>query len=166
VIDDVSTDLSSQHIEGFAIHGDTPFSMPLVSHIAGNLWMGGVRHGIELPHDFRYVVSLHPWERYELGPDTHMVELELFDSSAPLGAGLEIYRIAGWALGALQDGKTLVHCQAGLNRSGLVAGLTLILGGMRPQEAVALLRERRSDAVLCNRTFERWLLERDAVALS
>lgn len=157
MIDEVSADLSSQHIEGFAVHGETPFSTPLVSHITGNLWTGGVRHGVRLPDDFRYVVSLHPWERYEFGPETHMVELELLDSPAPLGAGLEIYRVAGWALGAVHDGKTLIHCQAGLNRSGLVAGLALILGGMTPDDAIALLRERRSDAVLCNRTFERWL---------
>ncbi len=166
MIDDLSADLESQHIQGFAVHGDTPFSMPLVSHIVGNLWMGGVRHGVPLPRDFRYVVSLHPWERYEVGPETEMVEVELFDSPAPLGAGTEIYGIAGWALGAVQDGKTLIHCQAGLNRSGLVSGLALILAGMEPRDAVELLRERRSPAVLCNRTFERWLLEREEIRLS
>lgn len=152
-----AADLGSHHIEGFAVHGDTPFSCPLVSHIVGNLWTGGCEHGVRLPDDFRYVVSLYPWERYELGPDTERVELQLFDSSGDLGPGKIIYETAGWALAAARDGKTLIHCQAGLNRSALIAGLALILDGMDPASVVALLRERRSPAVLCNPTFLGWL---------
>lgn len=51
-------------------------------------------------------------------------------------------------------GPTLVHCQAGLNRSGLVTALALILDGMTPGEAIALLREKRCAAVLCNAAFD------------
>lgn len=151
------TDLENHHIEGFALHGDTPFSMPLISHIVGNLWTGGCEDGVALPEDFKYVVSLYPWEKYKLGPDTERVELRLFDSSEPLGAGKVIYEVAGWALGAMRDGKTLIHCQAGLNRSGLVASLSLMMSGMTANEAISLLREKRSPAVLCNPEFERWL---------
>ncbi len=61
-------------------------------------------------------------------------------------------------------GKTLVHCQAGLNRSGLVAGLALVLDGMAPAAAVNLLREKRCDMVLCNETFRNWLLNYRALA--
>jgi protein-tyrosine phosphatase len=51
----------------------------------------------------------------------------------------------------------LVHCQAGLNRSGVVVAYALMLNGMSAAEAIARIRERRSPAVLCNPQFERWL---------
>lgn len=156
-----AADLDSHHIEGFAIHGDTPFSCPLVSHIHGNLWTGGCEHGVRLPDDFRYVVSLHPLERYALGPDTERIELWLDDAPYDLGAGEAVYETARWALGAVRRGKTLIHCQAGLNRSSLIAALVLVLDGMTPDSAIDLLRERRSEAVLCNPSFEDWLRRQD-----
>mgnify|MGYP001561544085 FL=1 len=63
--------------------------------------------------------------------------------------------------GFAKRGPTLVHCQAGLNRSGLVAANALRLRGMPASEAIALLRRQRSPAVLCNSAFEEWLLRRD-----
>lgn len=62
------------------------------------------------------------------------------------------------ALDALDRGPVLVHCQAGLNRSGVVSALVLIERGHSPREAVDLLRARRSPAVLCNESFERFVL--------
>ena len=46
----------------------------------------------------------------------------------------------------------------------LVAGAALVLSGMRPDDAIALLREKRSQAVLCNPAFAAWL--RDLFPLS
>jgi protein tyrosine phosphatase (PTP) superfamily phosphohydrolase (DUF442 family) len=43
--------------------------------------------------------------------------------------------------------KVLAHCGMGLNRSALVAGLILIYLGMKGNEAVALLREKRPGAL-------------------
>lgn len=152
-------DVHSHHIEGLAVHGDTPFSMPLISHITGNLWTGGCLHGVPLPSEFRHVISLYPWERYDIDPGaTTRVEVTMYDADG-VPAPADLFGAAGRVLGALRDGPTLVHCQAGLNRSALVAGLAMILSGMDPASAIALLRERRSDAVLCNPTFERWLRE-------
>jgi protein-tyrosine phosphatase len=39
--------------------------------------------------------------------------------------------------------KVLAHCGMGLNRSALVAGLVLTYLGMKGEDAVALLREKR-----------------------
>ena len=150
-------DVDSHHIEGFAVHGNTPFSMPLISHIVGNLWTGGCINGVPLPDDFKHVISLYPWERFVLGPDTERTEYTLYDSS-DVPPDPMLYEVAGLALGCILDGKTLVHCQAGLNRSGLVSGLAMVLSGMDPASAIAVLRERRSDAVLCNVQFSGWLL--------
>jgi protein-tyrosine phosphatase len=50
-----------------------------------------------------------------------------------------------------------VHCQAGLNRSSLVVGRALMLGGMTADDAIVLIRRKRSPACLSNPSFERWL---------
>jgi protein-tyrosine phosphatase len=52
----------------------------------------------------------------------------------------------------------LVHCEAGLNRSGLVVGTALVRLGMRGADAVALIRKQRHQDCLCNETFANWLM--------
>ena len=154
---DLQADLASHHIEGIAIHGNTPFRADLISHITGNLWTGGCINGVRLPDDFKAVVSLYPWEKYTLGPDTVRVEHRLYDSTEVPDVE-QMFQVARQVRDFYAAGKTLVHCQAGLNRSGLIAGLALVYDGCDPQWVVNLLREKRSPAVLCNRAFERWLL--------
>lgn len=157
----LKADFESHHIEGMAIHGDTPFSVDLISHVEGNLWTGGCIGGVSLGDDFRYVVSVYPWEKYEIGPGTERFETELYDSSTIPDAD-RLYALARRVNRYRAEGKTLVHCQAGLNRSALVAGLALVLAGRTGAEAIALMREKRSEAVLCNSTFENWLRLRSA----
>jgi protein-tyrosine phosphatase len=71
----------------------------------------------------------------------------------------QLYMIARVLRAFMHAGKVLCHCQAGLNRSSLISGLALILDGYEPEEAIRLLRTSRSPAVLCNGSFERWLLK-------
>jgi protein-tyrosine phosphatase len=52
--------------------------------------------------------------------------------------------------------RVLVHCQMGLNRSALVAGLVLVHNGMTGGDAVARLQERRPGA-LYNQAFADYL---------
>lgn len=52
--------------------------------------------------------------------------------------------------------RVLVHCQMGLNRSALVAGLVLVHNGMSGREAVTRLQERRPGA-LYNEVFAEYL---------
>jgi hypothetical protein len=149
-------DVHSHHIEGWADgHGDLG-EIPLVSHIEGNLWMGGCIDGVPLPDDFGYVVSLYPWERYVLAPTTERFEFHLYDAGVVPDLRI-LHTAARQVLDATAQGPTLVHCQAGLNRSGLVAGLALVLDGRDADEVITLLRRRRSPAVLCNQVFEAWL---------
>lgn len=154
---DQFADLDSHHIEGIAAHGNTPFRVPLFSHIAGNLYVGGCPVGA-VPEQFRFVVCLYPWGMgsYTLHASQVFVQAHLYDSAAMPDSGT-VDAIAKAVLGFMAAGPTLVHCQAGLNRSGLVSARALILDGMPPADAIRLLREKRSEAVLCNPAFERWL---------
>jgi protein-tyrosine phosphatase len=52
--------------------------------------------------------------------------------------------------------KVLAHCGMGLNRSALLAGLVLTYLGMKGEDAVALLREKRPGA-LFNDNFAAYL---------
>lgn len=151
-------DLVSHRIEGIARMGNTPFSVPIVTQVEGNLWQGGTpaSAGGRLPDYFEYVLNLYPWEPYSIIRGAIVRVIPLQDAgSIPDPALLE--ELAAWVNNCVDLGPTLVHCQAGLNRSALVAGLALIRRGMTPDAAIALLRNRRSPAVLCNETFERWL---------
>jgi hypothetical protein len=160
-----TTDFTSHHIEGYALadRERRHFDVPLVSHIEGNLWTGGCIDGVRLGDDFRYVVSLYPWEKYLLGPDTERLEAQMYDAGSMPNIHA-LHAAADQVVAWLAVGKTLVHCQAGLNRSGLVAALALVKMGHTAREAIDLLREKRSPVVLCNATFERWLLDLDGAA--
>jgi hypothetical protein len=152
------TDVHSHHIEGWALGFGELDPIPLVSHIVDDLWTGGCIGGVALADDFRHVISLYPWERYALADGIERVEYEFLDA-AFVPEESTLYEAAERVRTAMSDGPTLVHCQAGLNRSALVAGLALVLDGFAPAEAIDLLRRRRSPAVLCNPVFEAWLLD-------
>ena len=157
-----TADWENHHIEGFARAAiergeDGYFNAPLISHIGGNLWVGGCRDGVRLDDDFKYVVSLYPWEKYALGPDTKRVEVKMYD--AGYVDGDVVNNIATMAHDFMLLGKTLIHCQAGLNRSNLIAAAVLIKDGHTPEYSIDLLREKRSPLALCNWTFEDWLLD-------
>lgn len=148
-------DLTTHRIEGIARMGNKPFSVALFSHVEGNLWQGGCPVN-EAPKDIKYIVSLYPWGKYDLHDHQIYLEAKLFDShDIPDVATLDF--LADHVNRCKRLGPTLVHCQAGLNRSALVVAYSLIKEGFRPQDAIRLLRERRCDAVLCNEHFERWL---------
>lgn len=53
--------------------------------------------------------------------------------------------------------RVLIRCQAGVNRSGFIMALVLMLDGMSADEAIARIRECRSPFVLSNQHFENWL---------
>lgn len=156
-------DWQNHHISGYARAAleqgkDSYFNAPLISHIKDNLYVGGCIDGVTLDADFQTVISLYKWEKYNLGPDTERFEYKMYDDSytLPVEQLNEIADVVSTALD--KGGKVLVHCQAGLNRSNLITALALIKRGSSPKDAVALLREKRSPLVLCNPTFEQWLL--------
>ena len=154
---DIQFDPRKQRMVGVARHGNTPFDVPFISEIAPGFWQGGCQDGLILPSVVEHVTSLYPWEKYT---DNHGVisflKFRMYDS---LDQSFEqVDQIARWVNECRKSGVTLVHCQAGLNRSSLIAARALILDGLRPEDAIQLLRINRSPACLCNKAFEDWLL--------
>lgn len=157
-----AVDPTIQRFSGVAHHGNTPFDVPFISQIDGNLWQGGCANGLQLPHFFKHIISLYPWEAYTIKHDMNsMLTVKMYDS---LEQSMEqVDAIANWINICVKDGPTLVHCQAGLNRSSLVAARSLMLREddwdkmYTSDEAIDLLRAKRSEACLCNPSFEKHL---------
>lgn len=145
--------------KGIAAHGNTPFDCKLVTKIDDGFYLGGCVDGLYLPPDVEYVVSLYPWERYKFTQELEgELYLKLYD--AAMDAPDMYYLAADMVTKFRARGSVLLHCQAGLNRSGTVAVLHLVRGwpSMTEEDALAYLREKRSPAVVCNPHFEEWLL--------
>ena len=144
------------------------------SEIAPGLFMGGtadadtVANAASLarfgdPRPFEAVVTLYAWARpvswqvtelrYGFGDGA----LDAVDMDRVVGAA--VWAHARWAAGD----RVLVRCQAGLNRSGLVTALVLMLAGWEPAAAVRQIRAARSPHALYNPAFVEWL-GRDADA--
>lgn len=107
---------------------------------------------------FGAILNLYPWGQYHLpegfNPDNYREE-EMYDSAGlpdtdqvrELGAWVNMKQIE-------QDLPVLVHCQAGLNRSALVATTSMIMAGFQNKYVINLIREQRSPICLCNEDFE------------
>ena len=131
------------------------------NEVAPGLWVGG--HDYALDHrvlpavvrdEFDVVVSLFAREGH--GPDEGVEHHHYRMPDAQLEAEdvEDISRLAGLVADRLEEGRTvLVRCQAGLNRSSLVAALALVHRGWRPQEAIDAIRGARSQNCLFNRSF-------------
>jgi protein-tyrosine phosphatase len=105
---------------------------------------------------FDYVFTFHKYS----SPVTGAVEIRyFFEDDWSNGLAQEQFSkireladqaLAYWSAGA----NVLIRCQGGKNRSGLVAGLVLVASGLKPDEAISLLRSKRTEDMLFNRHFE------------
>ena len=151
-------------MRGVTAHGFKEFDVPFISHIEGNLWQGGCdeeKLHLMLPQFFEHLISLYPWEKYKVTIKDQLKTEACFRMYDSLEQSMEQVDVIAKLINiAKKDGPTLVHCQAGLNRSSLVAARSLMLDKENPrtaQQAIDLLRGSRSPACLCNKTFESWL---------
>jgi protein-tyrosine phosphatase len=152
----IAFDPTVQRMSGVADHGMTPFDVPFISEIAPGLWQGGCKNGLLLPKFIKHVVSLYPWEAYKAKHDLASTLSVRMHDAVDQGTG-EVDEIARWAATCRKTGPVLIHCQAGLNRSSLVTARVLMISGATADEAIRLIREKRSQACLCNPAFEEWL---------
>lgn len=155
---DLAYDAASRRVTGMTTHGGFILDMPLISEILPGLWMGGCEDGVELPGFIDFVMSMYPWEKYETHPDLlDRIEVAMYDQRGKVDGDL-VLKVAELVNEWRKQGTVLVHCQAGLNRSGIVTAAALVLEGWEPAAAIAHLRDRRGPAVLCNPDFEAWVL--------
>lgn len=164
---DFHAQLDYEPIEGY-LHTGEYVSLPLVSHIVDNLYVGGHYKNVDLGDFFTHVFSLYHFDSvrpYKYADGVVFEGYTLYDSADALKGnqadGLTEY--ADRVVEALEaGGNVLVHCQAGINRSNLTAALALRKWkGLNAVEAIELLRSKRSNAVLANRSFENYLLGLD-----
>lgn len=150
---ELETDPLQCRISGITAHGNISFSAPYITQVAENLWMGGCKDGLKLPLNIKHLVSLYPWEKYEIGRTlSSALYVSMLDSHTQDLSNLD--RMAEWVNACRKSDTTLVHCQAGLNRSALVVARAIYLhDGWSGTTIMEHLRRLRSPAVLCNEVF-------------
>lgn len=160
---DIDFDPRHQRMVGVTAHGNISFNVPFISEVTSTLWQGGCQQGLVLPDHITDLVSLYPWEQYTLDHELRSsLTVRMYDAQIEPDEN-EIFSIARWINQRQEMGGTvLVHCQAGLNRSGLLAATSLILSGVvdNGEAAIKKLRDSRSEAVLCNSSFGNWLMRK------
>lgn len=139
------------------------------TEIVPNLWIGGHDYTdlSRLParvtvsaipeNAFDVVVSLYSRPGSEPRGPLHIVS-RFEDAHLTPGVKQTAHDLARDVSGRRERGEcVLVRCQAGLNRSSLIAGLALIYLGMSGPDAVQLIRTRRSPWALCNEDYAEYL---------
>ena len=145
----------------------------LYSEILPRLWIGGTDDHdiIAIPKSlpsldrmpvFNAVVTLYAYA-HPMGWHVHEQRYGFADAALDTETIEKVHELADWLYGRWSRGETvLARCQAGWNRSGLVIALVLIRAGMRPREAVELLREVCSPHALSNPDFEEYVLQQES----
>lgn len=157
---------------GVAPQHEIDWDFPLWSEILSDLWLGGTDDFDTIDYEaypyarreitkgvFDTVVTLYAWARpvdwfiEEMRYGFYDDDTKHFDEDAVMRAAK--FAHASWKSGK----KVLVRCQAGINRSGLVMGIVLMLEGYTAEQAIELMRTKRSSSVLLNGSFEQYLKE-------
>ncbi len=141
---------------------------PLYSEILPGLWQGGTADSetVDQPKKLPNMNYNEPWDAV----------VTLYAHAQPMGWGVselrfgfpdasleakiipDLLSLSQWAHGQWEQGKkTLIRCQAGWNRSGLVMALVLMREEYSAQDAIELIREKRSPNALCNSDFVEFL---------
>jgi protein-tyrosine phosphatase len=111
-------------------------------------------HG--LPYDA--VVTLYSWAQ-PMPWGIEELRYGFADATMSHVDEARLHRIVEWAYDRWQEGKSvLIRCQAGMNRSGLVCALVLMKAEYSAEDAIKLLREKRSEVVLFNDAFVDYLI--------
>ena len=142
----------------------------LYSEILPGLFMGGThdddviqefqKENLKIKSNkFNCVITMYAWAnpadwgveeiRYGI-PDSDIADAEIH----------KLLDIAYWGYKRWQNGeKVLIRCQAGLNRSGLITTLILMMNQLDPESAISLIRQKRSPFALFNANYVEWLIE-------
>jgi hypothetical protein len=150
-------------------HSDNQYPTEPFAEILPGLYMGGtaddqtVDYSMPLPDlgdpcQFDAVVTLYSWAQ-PMGWGVEEMRYGFADASVEHFDTDRLLRVSRWAFERWQSGEqVLIRCQAGLNRSGLVTALILLLNGMSPEQAIAQIRHKRSPVALFNKAYVDWIL--------
>ncbi|MFG1997851.1 hypothetical protein ACGFNU_01735 [Spirillospora sp. NPDC048911] len=145
---------------------ETPDADAPWDEIVPGLWMGGhvyrdaagVRARAVVAAEFDLVLSLYRRDGH--GPDVGVVQhcVEVPDGPLVPEQIEAVCGLADTAAEAVRDGRrVLVRCHSGYNRSGLVIVQTLVNLGYSTEDAIFLVRYRRSKWALNNPLFVDYL---------
>lgn len=128
------------------------------SLIDGDLWQGGWPgyDAAEGHRRFEFVFDLYGKPHHAPRAGQHITIYPFMDGPS-LPPVDRLVMIADQVRACRKLGPTLVHCEAGWNRSGLIVALALIRDGWYPSTAIAHIREKRCAEALSNATFAKWL---------
>jgi len=139
----------------------------LWSEILPGLWQGGtddddvdvqkITPAIQ-PKHFDTVVTAYAWAN---PVDWFVKEIRFgfYDGTMADFDPAELEDIVSMAYADWKRGKKVgVRCQAGMNRSGLIVALVLMKDGFTAEQAIGLIREKRSKHALFNKKFVEYLL--------
>lgn len=151
----------------------------LWTEVAPGLFVGGTADADHVGRGHNHYEvghSFHILEDAEIGPDEFDAVVTMYAWARPVDWGVEELRwgiydgeqdlpieemqeTVAWAHRRWKKGKrVLIRCQAGLNRSSLIAGLVLVRAGMTPHDAIMKIRRTRSEQALFNTAFTRFMI--------
>ncbi len=126
------------------------------------LWVGGHsvadEQGWPVPvvvrDEFDTVVSLYAAPGHGPAEGVEHLHHRMADADLLGEDAAHVARLAAVTAARVREGRrVLVRCQAGLNRSSLVAALAMVELGVAPQDAIDRIRAARSTNYLFNRSF-------------
>jgi protein-tyrosine phosphatase len=138
----------------FQINDESSYEFNDMNEIVPGLWLGALPS--EIPSNIKYVFSMIGPQQYRLAIHQKVTAV-YFEDKPEMPPEKMLHDLAEAINVCRQDGTVLVHCMAGMNRSGMVLGLALVKSGMEPKQAIKLMRAKRSPSVLFNKVFHDWL---------
>lgn len=147
-----------------------------ISHVGDNLWQGSYPVG-RPNHKFKWIINLASKSltsshitsesssfarNYLLHEHQFIISTYFPDSEVhPLESSF-IHGLADMVNTFRSSGPVLVHCEAGLNRSGLICALALMKKeSISSDEAIGRLRQMRGYQVLFNKRFCEFLKQNE-----
>lgn len=144
--------------------------LPIASEILPNLYISGT-----MDDDVIQRANTTPWNLTSpffeslvctyvyanpSGPYVREQRFGIADAELDEAIKPELLRLADWLHAEWKLGKRVAaKCQAGLNRSALIAALVLLKEGFSAEEAIKLIREKRSEYALFNESFVSFIFE-------
>lgn len=145
----------------------------LYSEILPNLFISGTLDAdvLENPMSYRELLNSTPFDSCvtlygHARPFGYYVREQRFgipDAELDPMSEPEVRQLATWLHSEWKAGKKVAgKCQAGWNRSSLIVALVLLQEGFSAEEAIALIRAKRSPNALSNPHFVRFIKNEEA----